>query len=47
MTNKSSTLSTVRFEDLEPKIAPELLDAVVNGEEFEFMTTVQVFSAVI
>jgi len=41
MTNKSSTLSTVRFDNLEPKIAPELLDAVVNGEGFEFMTTVQ------
>jgi ATP-dependent RNA helicase DDX55/SPB4 len=37
----TSTLSTKKFSELVPALNPLLLDAVNNGEKFEFMTTVQ------
>ena len=37
----TNTLSTKKFSELVPAVNPLLLDAVNNGEKFEFMTTVQ------
>ena len=41
MTKELSILSNSRFSDLDPPIESSLLEAITDGEKFEFMTTVQ------